>query len=46
MNRGTGAGARIRAAIVDMKGRLNMADWEGFAADIVGHVWMTVGDSL
>ena len=38
MIKGTEAGARIRAAIVDMKGKLNMADWEGSSADVMGHV--------
>ena len=46
MIKGTEAGARIRAAIVDMKGKLNMADWEGSSADVMGHVWMTDCDSL
>ena len=46
MIRGTEAGARIRAAIVDMKGQLNMADWEGSSANVMGHVWMTDCDSL
>ena len=46
MIRGTEAGARIRAAVVDMKGQLNMADWEGSSANVMGHVWMTDCDSL
>ena len=46
MIRGTEAGARIRAAIVDMKGQLNMADWEGPSANVMGHVWITDCDSL
>ena len=46
MIRGTEAGARIRAAIVDMMGKLNMADWEGSSANVMGHVWMTDCDSL
>ena len=43
---GTEAGARTRAAIVDMKGQLNMADWEGSSSNVMGHVWMTDCDSL
>ena len=46
MIRGTEAGAKIRAAVVDMKGQLNMADWEGSSANVMGHVWMTDCDSL
>ena len=46
MSRGTEAGARIRAAVVDMKGQLNMSDWEGSSANVMGHVWMTDCDSL
>ena len=46
MIRGTEAGARIRAAIVDMKGKLNMTDWEGSSANVMGNVWMTDCDSL
>jgi hypothetical protein len=46
MIRGTEAGARTRAAIVDMKGQLNMSDWEGSSANVMGHVWMTDCDSL
>ena len=46
MIRGTEAGARIRAAVVDMKGKLSMEDWEGSSANVMGHVWMTDCDSL
>lgn len=46
MIKGTEAGARIRATIVDMKGKLNMSDWETSAANEMGHVWMTDCDSL
>ena len=46
MIKGTEAGAKIRAAVVDMKGKLSMADWEGSSADVMGHVWMTDCDSL
>ncbi len=44
--RGTEAGTRIRAAIVDMKGKLDMRNWEDTAAREMGHVWMTDCDSL
>ena len=46
MIKGTEAGARIRAAIVDMKGKLDMRDWEESAAQSMGHCWMTDCDSL
>ena len=46
MIKGTEAGSKIRAAVVDMKGKLSMADWEGSSADVMGHVWMTDCDSL
>ena len=46
MIRGTEAGARIRAAIVDMMGKLDMRHWEQSAAQTMGHVWLTDCDSL
>ena len=46
MIKGTEAGTRIRAAIVDMMGKLDMKDWENSAAQAMGHVWMTDCDSL
>ena len=46
MIKGTEAGTRIRAAIVDMRGRLDMRNWEESAAREMGHVWMTDCDSL
>jgi hypothetical protein len=46
MIRGTEAGTRIRAAVVDMKGKLDLANWEESAASNMGHVWMTDCDSL
>jgi hypothetical protein len=46
MIRGTEAGTRIRAAIVDMKGKLELRNWEETAARAMGHVWMTDCDSL
>ena len=46
MIRGTEAGCRIRAAIVDMKGLLNLRKWEESASHHMGHVWMTDCDSL
>ena len=44
--KGTEAGARIRAAIVDMKGKLDARNWEESAAQAMGHCWMTDCDSL
>jgi hypothetical protein len=46
MIRGTEAGCRIRAAIVDMKGVLDFRNWEDSASGAMGHVWMTDCDSL
>ena len=46
MIKGTEAGTRIRAAIVDMKGKLDMKNWEETAANEMGHCWMTDCDSL
>ena len=46
MIKGTEAGARIRAAIVDMKGKLDMKNWEETASAEMGHCWMTDCDSL
>ena len=46
MIKGTEAGTRIRAAIVDMKGELELRNWEETAARAMGHVWMTDCDSL
>ncbi len=46
MIRGTESGARIRAAIADMKGDLDMRNWEESACASMGHVWMTDCDSL
>ena len=46
MIRGTEAGCRIRAAIVDMKGELDFRNWEESASSAMGHVWMTDCDSL
>jgi hypothetical protein len=46
MTKGTEAGARIRAAIVDAKGQLDIRNWEESAADALGHVWFTDCDSL
>ncbi len=46
MIKGTEAGTRIRAGIVDMKGQLDMRNWEESAAQSMGHVWMTDCDSL
>ena len=46
MIKGTEAGCRIRAAIVDMKGELDFRNWEESASSAMGHVWMTDCDSL
>ena len=46
MIKGTEAGTRIRAAIVDMKGKLDMKKWEESASSEMGHCWMTDCDSL
>ena len=46
MTKGTEAGTRIRAAIVDMKGELELRNWEETAARAMGHVWTTDCDSL
>ena len=42
----TEAGTRLRAAIVDMKGKLDLRNWEESAANEMGHCWMTDCDSL
>ena len=44
--RATEAGIRLRAAIVDMKGKLDMRNWEESASAEMGHCWMTDCDSL
>ena len=46
MIKGTEAGCRIRAAIVDMKGKFDFRNWEESAANEMGHIWMTDCDSL
>ena len=46
MIRGTEAGARIRAGIVDMRGKLDLKHWEESSAEHMGHCWMTDCDSL
>ena len=46
MIKGTEAGTRIRAAIVGMKGKLDMRNWEESASRAMGHVWMTDCESL
>ena len=46
MIKGTEAGTRIRAAMVDMKGKLDMRNWEESSANEMGHCWMTDCDSL
>ena len=46
MIKGTEAGTRIRAAVVDALGLLDMHEWEESAARHMGHVWFTDCDSL
>ena len=46
MIRGTEAGTRLRAAIVDIKGQLDVRNWEESASRHMGHVWITDCDSL
>ena len=46
MIKGTEAGTRIRAAVVDALGLLDMHEWEESAARNKGHVWFTDCDSL
>ena len=46
MIKGTEAGCRIRAAIVDMKGKLDFRNWEESACRTMGHIWLTDCDSL
>jgi hypothetical protein len=46
LTKGVEAGARIRAAIVDAKGKLNPKNWEESAAAHMSHVWLTDCDSL
>ena len=42
----TEAGTRLRAAIVDMKGKFDLRNWEERGANEMGHCWMTDCDSL
>ena len=44
--RASEAGIRLRAAIVDMKGKLDWRNWEESAANEMGHWWMTGCDSF
>ena len=46
LTKGIEIGLRLRAAVVDMRGTLNMSDWENSASQQMGHVWMTDCDSL
>ena len=39
-------GLRTRAAIVDMKGQLNIRQWEETASAAMGHVWFTDCESF
>jgi hypothetical protein len=46
LNKAIEAGTRIRAAIVDMMGKLDIRNWEETAAQAMGHCWMTDCESL
>ena len=46
MTKGTESGCKVRAAIVDTTGKLDMKEWEERAAKHMGHVWFTDCDSL
>jgi hypothetical protein len=46
LTKGVEMGAKIRAAIVDMKGKLDLKNWEESSAMHMGHVWMTDCESL
>ena len=39
-------GLRILAAVVDMRGQLNIREWEETASAAMGHVWFTDCESL
>ena len=39
-------GLRTRAAIVDVRGQLNIRQWEETASAAMGHVWFTDCESL
>ena len=39
-------GLRTRAAIVDMRGQLNIGQWEETASAAMGHIWFTHCESL
>jgi len=44
--RGTETGVKLRASIVDMKGKLDRSNWEESSCEIMGHIWLTDCDSL
>ena len=46
LNRAVEAGTRLRAAVVDMHGNLDMRHWEESAAKGMGHCWFTDCESL
>eukprot|EP00974_Lingulodinium_polyedra_P023324 2253122-Lingulodinium_polyedra.AAC.1 len=46
MSKGTEYGSRVRAAIVDAKGLLDMTWWEESSAEHKSHVWATDFDAL
>ena len=39
-------GLRTRAAIFDMRGQLNIREWEETASAAMGHVWLTDCESI
>ena len=46
LTNGTESGARIRAAIVVARGKLDHRNWELSASENMSHVWLTDCDSL
>ena len=46
MLKGTESGTRIRAALVDARGLLDISNWEESAGSHMSHVWTTDCDSL
>ena len=43
---GTEEGCRIRAIIADMKGELDLRDWEGSSSQTMQHLWMSDCEDL
>ena len=46
LTKGVEYGARVRAIMVDLKGKFDMQNWEQSSSSQMGHVWMTDCDSL